>query len=87
MVSTMRNIKLSKAQIIVFTNMRAGINYFFNPITNYHPYTMGKHGSDAPMAHGTIINNLEKNGLITKRRTDRMVYIYELTELGKTIDL
>lgn len=82
-----QNIKLTALQKDVLRSMRAGTDYYFNPITSYHPYTKGRFGSTAAMVHGKIMISLETFGLIEKQRTDRVVYKYVLTEAGKTISL
>ena len=80
-------MKLSNKQKEVIKLMREGVCFYFNPITNYKPYTKGDFGSLSQMIDGRILNKLEKKGFIEKTKTDRLIYLYRLTELSKTIEL
>jgi hypothetical protein len=81
-------MKLTEKQKYVIAKMRTKTPFYHNAITTYRPYTEGNYGYGAKMINGKTMNKLEEEGLITKQRFNvGGIYIYHLTELGKTITL
>lgn len=82
-------LKLTASQTEVIRRMRDGLDYYYNPITTFKPYTRGGYGYHAAAVHGAVMNNLETMGLVIKSHmlSNSVMYIYSLTKLGKTINL
>lgn len=80
-------MKLTAKQKEVILKMRDGVPYYFNGVTTVRPYSEGDYGSSANPVHGATLLSMEKAGLITKHRHNIAIYQYQLTELGKTIEL
>lgn len=82
----MNDVKLTVKQRAVIEDLKKGVKYYFNGVTNYHPYTIGDYGSNARMINGQIMNKLEYIGLIEKTKINMCVYEYKLTEKGTNLN-
>lgn len=81
-------MKFSVAQLRVIELMKSGIGFYFNAVTSYQPYTQGSYGMKSNMINGKTMNKLECLGIVQKEKINQGgIYKYELTELGKTIQI
>lgn len=81
------NIKLTPKQRAVIIDLKKGTKYFFNAVTNYHPYTVDNYGSNAKMINGQIMNKLETMQLVEKKKVNLAIYEYFLTEKAINLNL
>lgn len=80
-------MNLTQKQKDVLADMRKGTPYYFNPITNYRPYTKIKYGTEGRKVHGKIMESLTSMGLVEKRKseTNSIIHVYHLTETGSIL--